>query len=49
MQILYQGLKKKKIMDEQDYKRLVKIIQDATEENTKKIELIKEKYEEKFG
>ena len=36
-------------MEEQDYKRLIKIIQDTTKENTKEIELLKKKYEEKFG
>src|ERR1043165_5584449 len=36
-------------MEEQDYKRLIKIIQDTTKENTKEIESLKKKYEEKFG
>src|ERR1041384_203126 len=36
-------------MEEQDYKRIIEIIQDTTEIDTKETETLKKKYEEKFG
>jgi len=36
-------------MEESDYRKIVGIIQDTTGKNTGEIELLKKKYEEKFG
>ena len=36
-------------MEEQDYKKIIDTIQDTTKKDIKEIELLKKKYEEKFG
>ena len=36
-------------MEEQDYKKIIEIIQDTIETDIKETEILKKKYEEKFG
>ena len=36
-------------MEEQNYKRIIEIIQDTTKKDTKETETLKKKYEERFG